>query len=146
MRKLIETTAQCAICYLEGLDARNVAPTEEAICLRHATRTLISSSLMNPSPMNLSILNSSCNYKGRVGSPASMAQAGSRFFGFVTGGSLPAALAANWLAAAWDRALWTLSHHSSYSLTGTSSAALAPRRTAPPRRLRWCFRYASNRC
>ena len=38
-----------------------------------------------------------------VGSPATMATAGGRFFGFVVGGSLPAALAASWLAAAWDQ-------------------------------------------
>src|SRR5512138_145481 len=38
-----------------------------------------------------------------VGSPAPMAMAGPRFFGFVIGGSLPVALASNWLAGAWDQ-------------------------------------------
>src|SRR5262245_49900424 len=32
-----------------------------------------------------------------------MAMAGPRFFGFVIGGSLPVAVAANWLATAWDQ-------------------------------------------
>jgi glutamate/tyrosine decarboxylase-like PLP-dependent enzyme len=36
-------------------------------------------------------------------SPATMAMAGPRFFGFVIGGSLPVTLAANWLATAWDQ-------------------------------------------
>lgn len=38
-----------------------------------------------------------------VGSPATMAVTGSRYFGFVIGGSLPVTVAANWLATAWDQ-------------------------------------------
>ncbi|HZU78329.1 MAG TPA: aminotransferase class V-fold PLP-dependent enzyme [Acidimicrobiales bacterium] len=38
-----------------------------------------------------------------AGSPATVANAGGRYFGFVIGGSLPVAVAANWLATAWDQ-------------------------------------------
>jgi glutamate/tyrosine decarboxylase-like PLP-dependent enzyme len=39
----------------------------------------------------------------RLGSPATVASTGGRYFGFVTGGALPAAHAANMLAGAWDQ-------------------------------------------
>jgi glutamate/tyrosine decarboxylase-like PLP-dependent enzyme len=38
-----------------------------------------------------------------IGSPATMAMAGGRFFGFVIGSSLPVTVASNWLSTAWDQ-------------------------------------------
>ena len=38
-----------------------------------------------------------------LGSQGTVASPGPRYFGFVTGGALPASIAANWLAAAWDQ-------------------------------------------
>ncbi len=39
----------------------------------------------------------------RVGSPATVATAGGRFFGFVNGAAFPVSVAATWLASAWDQ-------------------------------------------
>jgi glutamate/tyrosine decarboxylase-like PLP-dependent enzyme len=38
-----------------------------------------------------------------IGSPATVATGGGRYFGLVIGGALPATIAANWLATAWDQ-------------------------------------------
>ena len=38
-----------------------------------------------------------------LGSPATTASTGGRYFGFVNGGALPASMGASWLASAWDQ-------------------------------------------
>jgi glutamate/tyrosine decarboxylase-like PLP-dependent enzyme len=95
MRELLENTAQRAISYLEGLDARGVAPAPEAVAKLAVLTEALSEDATSPEQV-VKLLDEVC-------SGATMAMAGPRFFGFVIGGSLPAALAANWLAGAWDQ-------------------------------------------
>jgi glutamate/tyrosine decarboxylase-like PLP-dependent enzyme len=95
MRDLLEETADRAARYLEGLRERKVPPLPDA---DQALRSLDSHIPEQPSDPQ-SVIRMLDEY----GSPATMAMAGPRFFGFVIGGSLPAALAANWLAGAWDQ-------------------------------------------
>ncbi len=94
-RELLENTAERAIGYLEGLSSRSVAPAPEAIAALDALRV--------PMPEGPNSADSVLAALDSLVSPATMAIAGSRFFGFVAGGSLPVALAANWLAGAWDQ-------------------------------------------
>jgi glutamate/tyrosine decarboxylase-like PLP-dependent enzyme len=95
MRELLENTAQRAISYLEDIGERNVAPLPEAV----AKLSLLDEPLREkatPPEQVIKLLDEIC-------SPATMAMAGPRFFGFVIGGALPVTLAANWLAGAWDQ-------------------------------------------
>ena len=95
MRKLLEHTAQRAISYLEALPDRGVAPAAEAV-----GKLALLNQPLNDEPTSPEQV---INLLDEVCSPATMAMAGPRFFGFVLGGSLPVALAANWLAGAWDQ-------------------------------------------
>ena len=95
MNELLEDAAKRAIAYLEGLNSRSVAPTPEAIGKLKLLDERLPEELSDPA-RTLEFLDEVC-------SPASMAMAGPRFFGFVIGGSLPVSLAANWLAGAWDQ-------------------------------------------
>jgi glutamate/tyrosine decarboxylase-like PLP-dependent enzyme len=95
MRELLENTAQRAISYLEGLEDRRVAPSPEAVAeLVRLDEPLAEASTSAEEVIKL---------LDEIGSPATMAMAGRRFFGFVIGGALPVTVAANWLAAAWDQ-------------------------------------------
>lgn len=93
---LLLDTARRAARYLDGLDQRAVAPSSGAL---EGLRALADESLPERGLSAESVLAALDD----VGSPATVASAGGRFFGFVVGGSLPAALAANWLASAWDQ-------------------------------------------
>ena len=95
MRTLLEQAAQRAISYLESLDERKVAPSGEGV----KNLSLLDEPL-NEHPTDpqetLALLD-------RVGTPATIAMAGPRYFGFVIGGSLPVTVATNWLSSAWDQ-------------------------------------------
>ncbi|HJZ49948.1 MAG TPA: aminotransferase class V-fold PLP-dependent enzyme [Roseiflexaceae bacterium] len=95
MRGLLEQTAEQAITYLEGLGARGVAPTQDAVARLDVFDQPLPEGPADPQAV-VRLLH-------EIGSPATMAMAGPRFFGFVIGGALPIALAANWLATAWDQ-------------------------------------------
>jgi glutamate/tyrosine decarboxylase-like PLP-dependent enzyme len=95
MYPILDDATRRAQAYLESLQSRAVAPDPRAVA---ALRQL-----EEPLPQESSDPAESLALLDRVVSPATMGMAGPRFFGFVIGGSLPGALAANWLAGAWDQ-------------------------------------------
>lgn len=95
MDDLLSQTAIRAKRYLEGLDARPVAPPQSAVDDLAILDQPLPEHPISPAEV-LDLLD-------RIGSPATVATAGGRYFGFVHGGTLPATLAANWLAGAWDQ-------------------------------------------
>jgi glutamate/tyrosine decarboxylase-like PLP-dependent enzyme len=92
---LLEEAATRARRYLEEVNNRSVAPNPVAVeSLRE---------LDHPLPERAGDPARTIALLDRLVSPATMGMAGPRFFGFVIGGSLPVAVAANWMAAAWDQ-------------------------------------------
>jgi len=95
MQEILTDAAQRAARYLEDLKTRRVSPSATAL----ENLDQFFTPLQEQSMYARTVL----EQLDRIGSPATMASAGGRYFGFVIGGSLPAALAANMLAGAWDQ-------------------------------------------
>jgi glutamate/tyrosine decarboxylase-like PLP-dependent enzyme len=95
MKELLHDAAARATAYLDGLASRRVAPAREAVERLSGFQERLPEGPTDPREVLATL--------DELGSPATMATAGPRFFGFVIGGSLPATLAANWLAGAWDQ-------------------------------------------
>jgi glutamate/tyrosine decarboxylase-like PLP-dependent enzyme len=95
MRELLQSACARAIAYLESLDKRRVSPDSTALDRLPQLDVELPDVGIDPEKV-IALLD-------EVGSPATVASAGGRFFGFVIGGSLPVSVAAQWLAAAWDQ-------------------------------------------
>jgi glutamate/tyrosine decarboxylase-like PLP-dependent enzyme len=95
VKNLLPDAASRAELYLSNVNRRRVAPAPEDVArLEH---------LAQPLPDEAADPREVLALLDEYGSPATVASSGGRYFGFVTGGTLPASLAANWLAAAWDQ-------------------------------------------
>src|SRR5690606_26339734 len=86
-RALLDEAAARAAAYLDGLETRAVAPDEAALAALAA--------LDEPLPQHPLDDGAVLQLLDEIGSPATIAMAGPRFFGFVIGGALPVALAAS---------------------------------------------------
>src|SRR5262252_12942 len=95
MKELLTDFLDRALRYVDDLDGRRVAPSGEAV-----ERLAL---LDEPLPEQATDPRIVLRMLDEIGSPATVASAGGRYFGFVTGGALPAALAANLMAGVWDQ-------------------------------------------
>ena len=95
VRALFAEAAGRAERYLGSLDGRPVAPDGAALAALARFDEPLPAEAEDPAA-TLALLD-------EAGSAATLASAGGRYFGFVTGGCHPVALAANWLATAWDQ-------------------------------------------
>ena len=92
---LLTDAAERSINYRENNVERTVAPSSSAVKGVAAFVEPMPERGTNDSEV-LALLDT-------IGSPATMAMAAPRFFGFVIGGSLPVTVATNWLTTAWDQ-------------------------------------------
>ncbi|MBA3561201.1 MAG: aspartate aminotransferase family protein [Actinobacteria bacterium] len=94
-RELLRRTAEIAADFLDSLDERPVWPAASVEELRREIGGPLPSVPIDPLTVVEAL--AAAADRGVVAIP------GGRYFGFVIGGALPAALAADWLTSAWDQ-------------------------------------------
>lgn len=92
---LLRDVANRAIAYQREAPNRRVVPLDSALDLLRQ--------LAEPFPELPLSPHEVVEWLDRLGSPATVTTTGGRFYGFVNGGALPAAVAASWMTAAWDQ-------------------------------------------
>jgi glutamate/tyrosine decarboxylase-like PLP-dependent enzyme len=93
--ELLRQTTELAIEFLASLDERPVHAT--------ATRAELLADLGGPLPRAGEAPSAVIEHLARAAEAGTVGIAGPRYFGFVIGGSMPAALAADWLTSTWDQ-------------------------------------------
>ncbi len=94
-RRSLEIAAERSMSFVASLDQRNVGATADLATLRQR--------LVRPLPNEGSPPERVVEELARDVEEGLMASAGGRFFAWVIGGSIPAALAADWLSSTWDQ-------------------------------------------
>ena len=94
-RTLLHQTADLAADFLEGLPSRPVRAK--------ASHEELVASMGGALPERGEAAGEIVDHLATIADRGLIASAGPRYFGFVIGGSLPAALAADWLTSAWDQ-------------------------------------------
>ena len=92
---LLQDACRRALAYLAGLADRRVAPARSSVAALDGLDFPLPGPGLDAGRV-LAMLD-------EFGSPATVASGGPRYFGFVTGGTLPVAQAAAWLTTAWDQ-------------------------------------------
>src|SRR5262245_19819753 len=94
-RALLHRTAELAADFLDSLDERPVFPLASADELRESLHVPLQDEPLEPEQVVEEL--------AAAADPGLVAIPSGRYFGFVIGGGLPAALAADWLASTWDQ-------------------------------------------
>jgi len=94
-RTALDAAHAAAVRFLEGVSARPVGAAARPEAMRAA--------LGGPLPEHGEPAGLVIEELAKRADPGLLATAGPRFFGFVIGGSLPAAVGADWLTSAWDQ-------------------------------------------